>query len=177
MKIKYFILGMFFTIIVALVVNNLVVLNSDDVVIIKQISNFTDEMDNIDKKINKVKRDECRDSLNKMSNNIKKTYFSQDTTVTEYYETYFSDTVFLDLYKEVLNSCELSENNSRYLLALASYSFPSSIKAKYNLKHEVKFRDLETRESVLKDEYEVGSYSSKMLELNVINELLDEVGK
>ena len=69
--------------------------------------------------------------------------------------------------------CKIKEDNSRYSLALASYAFPSSIKSKYNLKHEIKFKDVNTREEVLKDEYEVGSYSSKILELRVINELLD----
>lgn len=177
MKIKYFTLGCLFVVIVFMIVNMFMIANRDEIIIIKSLANFDNETKELDNRISKIKNDECRESFYELLANIKKTYFNENTTVDKYYDVYFSDKVFLDIYKEVETSCKIDEDDSRYTLALASYAFPSSIKSKYNLKHEVKFRDKVTREDVLKDEYEVGSYSSKVLELKVINELLESIKK
>lgn len=173
LKVKYFILGVFFTVVFCVLLNLFLLTRNDDVVIIKEIKDFDKSLSLIDEKISKIEDEECQNSFVDLKNNIKKTYFSKNTTISSFYEAYFSDKVFLDLYKDVEDVCQIKEDNSRYSLALASYAFPSSIKSKYNLKHEIKFKDVNTREEVLKDEYEVGSYSSKILELRVINELLD----
>ncbi|MCX4249101.1 MAG: hypothetical protein OSJ65_04995 [Bacilli bacterium] len=175
MRLKYFFIGCLMTIMLFLIVNIFVVINNSDTVIIKKYENFQESIDKIDKKISKVKDEECKASLVKMSNNIKRTNFNENISVDDYYKAYFSEDEFLNIYSEVEDNCHIIEDNSRYVLALSSYTFPSSIKLRYNLKHEIRFKDRKSRNELEKSQDEVGSYTSKVLELRVINELLEGI--
>lgn len=175
MKLKYFIMGILFSVIIFFVVHIFIVINNNDVVVIKDYEAFQENIDKIDKRISKVNDETCKNSLEKMSNNIKRTHFSENTNVDDYYHAYFGEDEFLNVYGEVEDSCRISEDNSRYVLALSSYTFPSSIKLRYNLKHEFIFKDRKVRKELEKNQDEVGSYTSKVLELRVISELLESI--
>lgn len=175
MKLKYFIMGILFFVIIFFVVHIFIVINNNDVVVIKDYEAFQENIDKIDKRISKVKDEICKSSLEKMSNNIKRTHFSENTNVDDYYHAYFDEDEFLNIYGEVEDACRISEDNSRYVLALSSYTFPSSIKLRYNLKHEFIFKDRNIRRELEKNQDEVGSYTSKVLELRVISELLESI--
>ena len=101
MRLKYFFIGCLMTIMLFLIVNIFVVINNSDTVIIKKYENFQESIDKIDKKISKVKDEECKASLVKMSNNIKRTNFNENISVDDYYKAYFSEDEFLNIYSEV----------------------------------------------------------------------------
>lgn len=175
MKLKYCLLGVLVTTIIFSIVNITLVVNNKDVVIIKDYEGFQEDILKVDKKISKIKDEECKSSFIKMSDNIKRTHFSKNTTVEDYYRAYFLEDNFLNIYKDVEEICQISEDNSRYVLALASYTFPDSIKIRYSLKHEFIFKDRKLRRELYKNNDEVGSYTSKVLELKVINLLLESL--
>ncbi len=177
MKTKYFILGSIVTIVLFLIVNILLVINNNEVINIKSINNFDEQIGNVDKKIEKIRNNECKRALSDMSSNIKKTYFNKNVSVSDYYHAYFDGEVFINIYARVLDECKIEEDDSRYILALSSMSFPENIKTRYNLRHEFILKDGYLRKEIFKEPDEVGSYTSKTLELNVINELLDGIKK
>ena len=111
MKVKYFILGVFFTVVFCVLLNLFLLTRNDDVVIIKEIKDFDKSLSLIDEKISKIEDEECQNSFVDLKNNIKKTYFSKNTTISSFYEAYFSYKVFLDLYKYVDDVCQIKEYN------------------------------------------------------------------
>lgn len=177
MKIKYFIFGSIVTVVLFIIVNILLVINNNEIINIKTISNFDEQIGNVDRRIEKIKNNECKQALSDMSNNIKKTHFNNNVSVSDYYHAYFDGEVFINIYARVLDQCKIEEESSRYILALSSMSFPENVKTRYNLKHEFIFKDKDLRSELLKESDEIGSYTSKALELNVINELLDGIKK
>lgn len=177
MRLKYFLFGSLVTIMILIVVNILVLLNNKDVIYVKGIEGFDTKLSSIDKRIEKIKNQECRLEFVKISDNIKKTYFRENTTVDKYYHAYFDDEIFLNIYKSVLDKCSIKENDERYYLVLASYSYPNSIKTRYNLRHEIKLKDKSVRDLMNRETDEIGSHTTKILELRVIDELLEDMKK
>lgn len=177
MKTKFFIFGSIVTIVLFSIVNILLVINNNEVINIKSINNFDEQIAIVDKKIEKIKDNECKQALGDMSINIKKTYFNKNVSVSDYYHAYFDGEVFINIYSRVLDECKIEEDDGRYILALSSMSFPENVKIRYNLKHEFILKDEYLRKEVFKEPDEIGSYTSKALELNVINELLDGIKK
>lgn len=175
MRLRYFSLGVLISVIIFIIVNIFIVMSRDEEIVIKDVANYDSSMELINKRIEKLKDSDCKEKLKELSDNIDGTYFKENTTVNKYYHAYFDNETFLNLYGEVMDVCNIPEDDSLYVLALASYSFPSSIKSKYNLRHEFRISDAFTRNDVKSEEYEVGSYSTKVLELKVMDELLGRV--
>ena len=83
------------------------------------------------------------------------------------------------IYKAIIEVIEniVDDIDDIYILALSSTNYPEEIKTRYNLKHEFVFRDKASRLELLKEQDEVGTYTNKILELRVIQELIKEAKK
>ena len=80
------------------------------------------------------------------------------------------------MYLDTLDSCnnELDDVQEITNLVIASKSFPESIKAKLNSNYEIKFIDFINYKNVHELSDNLGSYSSKELELMAIDNLISK---
>lgn len=179
MKIKYILEGILLTFIGAMIFHMFTIDNvSSEIIHIKQLPLITKRFTSLNERISNIEDQTCRSSLDNMLNRIKKTYFNKDVTLKEYYEAYNEDEKnFIDFYEDVINSCNLESNDDIYFLVLASLNYPNSIKNRYDLRYEFSIRDIFNRESIYESSDEVGSYTTKLLEIQVIDKLLSEVNK
>lgn len=177
MKFKYFILGSLFSVVLFISVNILVVLNRNDRIFVKEISGYGKVVTRISEDIDKVKDDNCKTVLKDMLGFINKTHYSKNITVEEYYNNYYGDKTFIEHFYSVKDKCNLDDIDSIYVLALASTNYPEEIKTRYNLKHEFVLNDKHSRLELIKEQDEVGTYTNKVLELRVIQELIKEAKK
>lgn len=178
MKYKYFFLGSLLTII-TIVCTCIISIHfkSMEVINIRPIDGYSKINDSLKEKINKVKNQNCQNSLNKMLERIDHTYFEDDITIEEYYKNYFEDDkTFISYFDEVLNSCNLSRNETDniYVDALASTNYPNKIKEIYELRYEFILPDINSRKNYATYD-EVGTYTTKTLELKVLKNLIEEV--
>lgn len=178
MRGKLIILSSMTTIIVITIVGIIISLTTYNRTInVKTIEDYHSIKINLKEKIGKVKDKECQSSLNKMMNRIDETYFSDNTTVKNYYKIYFKDDLtFLNYYDEVVATCKLSKKDTDiiYIDALASTNYPNAIKKEYNMRYELKIRDTNSLKYI-EDNDLVGTFTSKYLELKVLNSLIEEV--
>lgn len=177
MKFKYFILGSLFSVILIISTNILIVLNRNDSITVKEISGYGKIITDISSSIDKVKDDNCKMNLKDMLDFINKTHYSKNISIKEYYDNYYGDKTFIDYFYLVKEKCDLDDIDDIYILALSSTNYPEEIKTRYNLKHEFVFRDKASRLELLKEQDEVGTYTNKILELRVIQELIKEAKK
>lgn len=178
MKGKLIILSSMATVIVISIIGIIVSLISYNRTInVKTIEDYRSIKINLKNKIEKIKDKECQTSLNNMMNRIDDTYFSNNTNVKEYYEIYFNDDLtFLNYFDDVVNTCKLSskDKNTIYIDALASTNYPNAIKKEYYLRYEFKIRDINSSKYLEENDL-VGTYTTKYLELKVLNSLIEEV--
>lgn len=174
MRLKYFILGSLFSVILFISINIFIVINRNDYISVKSISGYGKIVTSISNDIDSIKNDTCKDSLTNMLNFINRTHYDKDIKVEDYYNNYFKDKTFIDHFYSVKESCNLEDTDSIYVLALSSTNYPEEIKTRYNLKHEITLRDNSSRLQLLKEQDEVGTYTNKVLELQVIQELVKE---
>ena len=164
-KIKYFIFGMivcFIIFVITGIVFNIIGLNNK--IYVKTLDNFDTNIEAIDSHIDHVNVDDvCKDSLKELSNRVKETYYKNDVTISEYNDNYFKDNfTFYSLYIDVTNSCDIDRKTYSYIdeYAIESQSYPQEVHTRVLSNYEIKFSD------------NIGTYSNKMLELRVLNELL-----
>lgn len=144
---------------------------------VKTISNYENISSSLSKKISEVKNEECKNSLNNMLKRIDETYYEENITIEKYYKAYFKDDkTIINYFDDVLNSCKLSREDTDviYIDALASTNYPNKIKEKYIFRYELTFSDKGERKKI-KYYDEVGTYTTKSLELKVLKELIEEV--
>lgn len=178
MKSKLILLSSMTTIIVVTIIGIIISLTSYNRTInVKTIDGYHTIKLNLTDKIKKIKNKECQSSLNNMLNRIDDTYLSDNTNIKNYYETYFKDDLtFLNYYDDVVNICKLSkkETDIIYIDALASTNYPNSIKKEYYLRYEFKIRDTKSLKYLEENDL-VGTFTTKYLELKVLNSLIEEV--
>ena len=174
MKFKYFILGCLFSVVVFICLGIFMVKNSHEYIYVKDLSGYGRIVTEIDQDIDKLKSEECKTSLHEMLNFINKTHYDTNVTIQEYYNNYYQDKTFIDHFYAVQDSCKLDDIDSIYVLALSSTNFPEVVKSRYNLRHEFTFKDSISRQDLVREQDNVGTYTNKVLELRVIKELIDE---
>lgn len=176
MKIKYFIGGILCSLIVIGIlylfnINNL----RNQIINVRDVSGYGKIVTEYSDKIEKIKKEDCRKSMMNLLDKVNSTHFSDDVSIETYYKKYYSDKQFLEVYDEVVNNCSIKEEvkNNIYVIALSSTNFPNSVKEKYLLSYEFNIKDRFSRKVALKDNDEIGTYTTKVLELRVIKELLE----
>ncbi len=180
MKKKFITLGVLLTFMV-LTLLGLISLkyHKSEIIHVKDLAFYTKRATIIRDDIAKIKDDTCKNSLNALFNRMNETHFVNDVTVKEYYQAYFKDNkTFLNFYEEAVKACEIEDNlDEIYVLVLSASNFPNEVKNRYLLSHEFIIKDKESRELLLQSFDETGTYTTKALELQVINELLSRVKK
>ncbi len=164
MKTKYFLQGVLITLIIAITIH-IITLDkiASEVIHVKELPSITKKFTSLNERVDKIEDGSCKRSLNNMLNRVKKTYFSKDTTIKEYYEAYTDEQKnFIDFYEDVMLSCKLEDNDDIYFLVLASLNYPNSVKNRYDLRYEFIIRDIFNRDSVYTTSDEVGTYTTKL---------------
>ena len=178
MKYKWMILSSLITIIIITIASIVISLTSYNRTIkIRTIEDYHTIKVNLKNKIDKVKDKDCKVSLNNMMDRIDNTYLTENTNVKTYYEVYFKDNkTLLNYFDDVVNSCDLTKKDTDiiYVDALSSTNYPNSIKKEYYLRYELKIRDNYSAK-YLEDNDLIGTYTTKYLELKVLNSLIEEV--
>lgn len=180
MKKKYITIGIlltliFFTLLYLFTINS----NKKEIIHIKDLSFYTKRATAIRNEIENIENEECKNSLEAMFNRINETHFTSDVTIEEYYNAYYKDNkVFLNFYDDVIENCEIEDElDDIYVLAISSTNYPNEVKKRYLLSHEFIIKDNNSRDELYQTSDETGTYTTKALELQVINELLSKVKK
>ena len=186
-KYPYVFLGFFISILVLLIIHFISInIKMNRVINVKEMDDsYSKKIVEIESDIEKLKDDECKNSLKYMSDRIKVTIPDKGVTLKDYYHRYYGydnnrndddGETFLFFYSKVADNCNIN-NDSIYSKALESMVFPYEIKNRYLGTYQISISDL----FILKDEIdksdELGSYSNKMLELEVLSKLVEEVKK
>src|SRR5574344_1487566 len=96
--------------------------------------------------------------INKLDDGICKEYFT-------YYYNYISD------------KCNIKYDEKLYVEVLKTMIFPDEIKNRYNLNYEIGIKDLIGRNKTYSSHDQLGTYTTKVGEIQLLNDLLDEVIK
>lgn len=175
---KNFVLGILFSV-MFIIIYSMININNirNEEIIVKDISGYGKVVTEYSEKIEKIKNKDCRESMNNILNVVNKTHFINNVSIKEYYEAY-SNNSFLDNFYDVVEKCNIKEEKSDpiYVMALASTNYPNSVKEKYMFSYEIRLKDnysslLETSTNI----DEIGTYTTKALELKTISELLGVV--
>lgn len=180
MKKKYILLGMLITIMFLILIGIFTLqFNKEEMIYVRDLSFYTKRATIIRDDIEKIKNETCKKSFNDMFNRINETHFTENVTIEKYYKAYFKDDkTFLNYYEDLIGSCELDEDlDSIYILVLSASNYPNEVKKRYLLSHEFIIKDYDSRDILSKNIDETGTYTTKALELQVINELLGKVKK
>ncbi len=172
--IKYFIFG-FISCFICVFLAGIILNNFNHKVYIKTLDNFDDTVNSLSKNFDKVKDNTCKSSINELLERSKNTYYKNNVSIKEYVNNYYSNnTDFYKMYLDTLDSCnnELDDVQEITNLVIASKSFPESLKAKLNSNYEIKFIDFINYKNVHELSDNLGSYSSKELELMAIEKLI-----
>lgn len=177
MKYRYMVLGSFFTIIIIFIISIIAInFNDQEIIHIKEISNYGKKITSLKNAIEEVEDKSCKKDLEKMADRINKTYFKKDITIEKYYQAYYkNDISFTDLYNNIISSCKIEENDELAQNIIMQSIYPEEIKNKYLLRYELVLKDNISRESLAKPLNEKGTYTTKTLELNILKALIEEV--
>ncbi len=178
-KSKYIIFGFticFMTFLIISILLNYVDINSK--IKVKNIENFDIKISSINENIDKIKNDDCKSVLKLMSNKIQNTYYESNVSVKKYIESYFftDNSDYYSLYISAKEVCDYSDDSIDELV-IASKTYPQSVKARYDSNYEIDFKDYFNRNKINEISDEVGTYSTKTLELNSLKEYVNGVIK
>jgi len=178
-KYPYVFLGIFIAILVLIIIHIISVpYKMNRMIKVKQIDSLNSILDEYDKKIDKAKNEDCKNSLLAISDRIRRTYYSSDISLKDYYNNYFVDDQRFELYyNQVLEKCSLKNKTSTYNKVLESMVFPYEMKNKYIGSYQINFNDILVLDKDIKTVEELGTYSNKTLELSVLDDLIKEVIK
>lgn len=177
MKYKYLLLGSLITIIIIFIVSIVIIpFNRSEMIYIKNIDSYSKKITILKNEILELEDSSCKSSLNDMLIRINETNFKDKVTIEKYYKAYYKDNVsFINLYENILNECNLENNDDIYMDVLIQMIFPNSIKEKYLLSHELILKDYSSRSALTKSSSETGTYITKTKELNILKDLIEEV--
>lgn len=175
-KAKYIFYGILLALIIITLISIIMTcFNKEETIYIKDYDAYDSTINKIQDNIDKIPDEKCSSSLKNLRTRIDDTHFTSNTTLNEYYNKYHKDNLtFLDYYNKVLTSCNIDNKDNIYIKVLNSLNFPTYIDNKYNLIHEINFKDYNTRRNLKKYD-EIGSYTNKVNELEVLSLLIDEV--
>ena len=178
-KYPYVFLGIFIAIFIFIVIHIISVpIKMNRMMKVKQLDSIYNTLDEYNKKIDKVKKDECKNSLINMSDRIRDTYYTNDISVKDYYNNYFADDYKFDVYyKNVIEKCGIEDKTSIYNKVLESMVFPYEIQNEYLGSYQINLNDLFVMNDEVNRVDELGTYSNKHLEVEVLNDLISEVSK
>lgn len=178
MKYRYMIFGSLLTIIIIISAFTISIpFKSSKIINVKTIEEYSKINKSMKEKIDKVKNKECQKSLDAMLQRIDDTYFKENVTMEKYYKTYFQDNkTIISYFDEALNVCELTREKTDYIYvdALSATNFPNKIKEEYELRYEFKLPDFNSNKNYTTYD-EIGTYTTKTLELKVLKNLIEEV--
>lgn len=178
MKYKYMIFGSLLTIIIIILACIISIpFKNSEIINVKTIDDYKRINESLKEKIAKVKNKDCQKRLDRMLKRIDDTYFEDNVPMEKYYKTYFADDkTIINYFDEILNSCELTREETDYIYvdALASTNYPNKIKERYELRYEFELPDFNSRKNYITYD-EVGTYTTKTLELKVLKNLIEEV--
>ena len=145
---------------------------------VKKIENFDIKISSINENIEKIKNDNCKSVLKSMSDKIRNTYYESDVSINKYIKSYFytDNNDYYSLYLSAKEVCDYSDDSIDELV-IASKTYPQSVKARYDSNYEIDFKDYFNRNKINEISDEVGTYSTKILELNSLNEYVNGVIK
>lgn len=178
MKKRLIILGVLITLMLLILLGIISVgSHKNENIYVKDLSFYTKRATIIRDDIEKVKNEICKNSLKAMFNRINETHFTENITIEKYYNAYYKDNkTFLNFYEEAIKDCEINENlDELYVLVLSASNYPNEVKKRYLLSHEFIIKDYDSRERLEKSADETGTYTTKALELQIINEIISKV--
>ena len=178
-KYPYVFLGIFIAILIFIIIHIISVpIKTNRYIKVKTISNLNEGLEKYETKIDKVKNEDCKNSLYDMADRIRNTYYTNDVSLKYYYENYFVDDYKFEVYyKNVLDKCSLENDANIYAKLLESMEFPYEMKNKYLGSYQISFSDLLIMDEDVKRVEELGTYSNKLLEMEVLSDLISEVSK
>ena len=174
---KYILAGSLLTIIIFILfafinVND----NRNEIIYVRDLNTYTKTITEFQSRVDKVKNEDCKKSIQNYLDKINETHFSENVTVKEYYDAYYKKTDTIDLYTEIENTCDFHDEKI-YEIILEANIFPSEIKNRYNLSYEISIFDKKSREILNVNHDNLGTYSTKILELKALDEILKTVTK
>ena len=177
-NVKYYLFGFITCFIVIFVIGVILSsINSSKKIYIKSLDDFDDSVSSLKLLLDSVEDTTCKSSINELLERSVNTYYKNNVSINEYVNNYYSNnTDFYQVYLETLNSCNNDINDVKDItkLVIASKVFPESMKAKLNSSYEIKFIDYINYKSVNELSDNLGSYSSKELELMAIDNLISK---
>lgn len=172
-NIKYIIIGILISFIIIFIINIITFnINSNQTIHINSYEGYEEAKNTLSKKIDKVKNDDCRSSLNNMLKRIDDNNLKGDVKIGDYINSYFKDNLtFVDYYSYVSDSCNISDDKI-YIKAMSTLVYPNYIKDKYNRSYELHIIDLTNQTNISDD---VGTYTTMLNELGVLSDILGEL--
>ena len=185
-KYPYVFLGIFISILVFFIIHIISInVKIKQTINFKDMGNYHEKIMERKKEIEKIKNEECKKDLNDMLNRIDMTIPEKGMTLKEYYLRYYGldnnredddGMSFMYFYSNVANSCNIN-NDSIYIKAIESLQFPYEMKNRYLGSYQIGINDFFVLKKEVDRTDELGSYSSKMLELETLSKLIDEAKK
>ena len=146
--------------------------NRNSKILIKDYEQFDETIDSITKKVQKIKKEECRVAINSMIDRIKSNHLSGEVSIKEYTDSFFADDLtFVDYYNYVSSSCSIN-NEQLYVNAMGTLVYPTYIKNKYNKSYEFYIKDNYYYD---KDFDKMGTYSTLVNEVSILSDILEEL--
>ena len=185
-KYPYVFLGIFISILVLFIVHIISIhIKINQTINFKDMQNIHEKLMEKKKDIETIKNEQCKSNLKDMLDRIDVTIPEKGMTLKEYYKRYYGydnnrddddGMTFLYFYSEATENCNI-DNESIYLKALESLQFPYEIKNRYLGSYQIGINDIFVLKEDIDRVDELGSYSSKMLEVETLNKLIEEVKK
>ena len=172
-NIKYVVFGMLIFLILFFFVGVVFsFVNRNQAIHIKEYDNYEKDINVLSDKINKIKKDDCRASLNDMLDRIKDNHLTGDIKIKDYYEFFYKDNLtFVDYYNYVSSTCNIN-NNEIYIKAMSTLVYPEYIKNTYNRSYEFYFKDKFFSDNTFND---LGTYTTFVNEIFVLSDILEEL--
>ena len=172
---KYILLGIFISfMIMGLLIMLLAFINQDKEIYIKDLDRYTETVMRLKNRVDKLDNNTCKMAFNRTIDRINDTHFNNGKVkIKEYYEAYYkNDETFLDYYQLIIDDCNMENNDKIYGMALSAYSYPNQVKNNYYLSYELHIEDLFNNKDMRKEEQEINSFTTKYMELVVLDSLL-----
>ena len=150
-------------------------------IFVKEIPEFDKKIEEINNRIDKVYNNDCKEVLYSLSERIEYTYYETDIRIKDYVDRYYNNEEFSynDFYNLYLNAKDVCgiDNSEIDVDALASKSYPETVKTRINTNHIIDFKDYFNYKNAYELSDNIGTYTNKTLELKTVKELVDEVYK
>lgn len=173
---KYILAGSILTFIILIIFAFININDSrKEIIYVKDLESYTKTITEFQNRVDKIKNEECKQSIQKYADKINKTHFDKDVTVEDYYNAYYKDDKdTIKLYTDIENICDYHDDKI-YEIVLEANIFPTEIKNKYNLSYEFSINDKMSRKLVNINHDNLGTYSTKILELKALDEIIKKV--